>query len=91
MGPTSYSEWQNLTVGAVQGLAEGQGNKDISDQLENEDQLLGASRPDQKQVCTCINCNTWSQQPLLILPRGPLLAKGRAHTVIHDRWFMPCI
>ena len=28
-------------------MGEGQGNKDVSDQLENEDQLLGAQRPDQ--------------------------------------------
>ena len=34
---------------ALQGMGEGEGKKDVSDQLENEDQLLGAQRPDQKE------------------------------------------
>lgn len=33
----------------VQGMGEGQGTKDVSDQLENEDQLLGAQQRDQQE------------------------------------------
>lgn len=36
-------------VFAAQGMGEGEGRKDVSDQLENEDQLLGAKRPDQPE------------------------------------------
>ena len=47
----------------AQGLAEGQGTKDISDQLDNEDQLLGASGPDQQpQVTTASTCLLSAQQ-----------------------------
>ena len=40
----------------VQGLAEGQGTKDISEQLQDEDQLLGASAPDQPQQVDLLLC-----------------------------------
>ena len=33
----------------AQGMGEGEGKRDVSDQLENEDQLLGAQRPDQPE------------------------------------------
>ena len=45
-------------------MGEGQGAKDVSDQLEDQDQLLGAQRPDQAQEQ--VSC-----MPFLCLPQLP--------------------
>lgn len=34
-------------LGCAQGMGEGEGRKDVSDQIEDEDQLLGAQQKDQ--------------------------------------------
>ena len=58
----------------MQGLAEGQGNKDISDQLEDEDQLLGASRPDQTQArLQCLPATSIAQHTCMAASRDSYL------------------
>ena len=45
-------------------MGQGVGSKDVSDQLENEDQLLGAQHPDQGPEK--VRCSAWTLACLLI-------------------------